>query len=65
MPPPSTSSVPNASILPLSSQRPLSRGGHSAAGCVPRTLPPTPTPLLQTQRAREKKLEVSRGKRKT
>jgi hypothetical protein len=65
MPPPSTSSVPNASILPLSSQRPLSRGGHSAAGRVPRTLPPTPTPTPLLQRSREKKLEVSCGKRKT
>jgi hypothetical protein len=43
-------------------QRPLSRGGHSAAGHVPRSLPPVP-PLIQ--RSREKKLEVSRGKRKT
>jgi hypothetical protein len=64
MPPPSTSNVPNASILPLSSQRPLSRGGHSVVGRVPRTLPPTPSPTL-LQRSREKKLEVSRGKRKT
>jgi hypothetical protein len=39
LPPPSTSNVPDASIFPLSSQRPLSRGGHSAAGCVPQTLP--------------------------
>jgi hypothetical protein len=39
MPPPSTSNVPDASIFPLSSQRPLSRGGHSVVGCVPRTLP--------------------------
>jgi hypothetical protein len=35
MPPPSTSDVPNSTILPLSSQRPLSRGGHSAVGHVP------------------------------
>jgi hypothetical protein len=39
LPPPSTSSVPDASVFPLSSQRPLSRGGHSATGCVPQTLP--------------------------
>jgi hypothetical protein len=62
MPPPSTSNVLDASILPLSSQRPLSRGGHSAVGRVPRSLPPTPTLL---QRSWEKKLDVSRGKRKT
>jgi hypothetical protein len=62
MPPPSTSGVLNSSILPLSSQRPLSCGGHSIAGCVPRSLPPVPTSL---QRSRDKKLEVSRGKRKT
>jgi hypothetical protein len=35
MPPPSTSSVPDASILPISSQHPLSRGGHSVVGRVP------------------------------
>jgi hypothetical protein len=62
MPPPYTTKVPNSSILPLSAQRPLSRGGHSAVGRVPRSLPPVPTLL---QRAQEKKLEVSRGKRKT
>jgi hypothetical protein len=33
--PPSTSGVTDSSILPLSSQRPLSRGDHSAAGRVP------------------------------
>jgi hypothetical protein len=54
MPPPSTSSIPDASIFPLSSQCPLSHGGHSATNRVPRTLPPTPTPLLQ--RSREKKI---------
>jgi hypothetical protein len=62
MPPPSTSRVPDSSVLPLSAQRPLSHGGHSAVGRVPRSLPPVPTLL---QRSREKKLEVSRGKRKT
>jgi hypothetical protein len=62
MPPPSTSGVANSTILPLFSQRPLSRGGHSVAGRVPRSLPLVPTSL---QRSRDKKLEVSRGKRKT
>jgi hypothetical protein len=62
MPPPSTSGVPNSTILPLSSQRPLSRWGHSTIGRVPRSLPPVPTSL---QRSWDKKLEVSRGKRKT
>jgi hypothetical protein len=62
MPPPSTSDVPNSTMLPLSSQSPLSRGGHSTVGRVPRSLPPVPTSL---QRSRDKKLEVSRGKRKT
>jgi hypothetical protein len=62
MPPPSISDVPNSTILPLSSQCPLSHGGHSAVGRVPRSLPPIPTSL---QRSRDKKLEVSRGKRKT
>jgi hypothetical protein len=56
-------SIPDSSVLPLSAQHPLSRGGHSATGRVPRSLPPVPT--LQIQRSREKKLEVSRGKRKT
>ena len=63
MPSPSTSSIRDASIFPLSSMHPLSHGGHSPISHVPRTLPPTPTPLLQ--RSREKKLEVSHGKRKT
>jgi hypothetical protein len=62
MPPPSTTRVPDSSVLPLFAQHPLSRGGHSAAGRVPRSLPPVP-PLIQ--KSREKKLEVSRGKRKT
>jgi hypothetical protein len=62
MPPPSTTRVPDSSVLALSAQHPLSRGGHSAVGRVPRSLPPVP-PLIQ--RSREKKLEVSRGKRKT
>jgi hypothetical protein len=35
MPPPSTSGVPNSTILPLSSQRPLSCRGHSVVGRVP------------------------------
>jgi hypothetical protein len=63
MPPPSTSRFPDASVLPLSPQHPVLCGGHSVVGRVPRTLPPSPTTLLQ--RSREKKLEVSRGKRKT
>jgi hypothetical protein len=54
MPPPSTNNVPDASILSLSSQCPSSREGHSVVGRVPRTLPPTPTRLLQTQRAQER-----------
>jgi hypothetical protein len=62
MPPPSTTRVPDSSFLPLSAQRPLSRGGHSAVGRVPRSLPPVPARI---QRSREKKLEVSRGMRKT
>jgi hypothetical protein len=62
MPPPSTTRVPDSLVLPLSTQHPLSRGGHSAAGRVPRSLPPVP-PLIQ--RSWEKKLEVSRGKRKS
>ena len=62
MPPPSTTRVPDSSILPLSAQRPLSCGGHSAVGRVPRSLPPVPALI---QRSREKKLEVSYGKRKT
>jgi hypothetical protein len=62
MPSPSTTRVPDSSVLPLSTQRPLSRGGHSAVGRVLRSLPPVP-PLIQ--RSREKKLEVSCGKRKT
>jgi hypothetical protein len=62
MPPPSTTRVLDSSILPLSAQRPLSHGGHSVVGRVPRSLPPVPTLI---QRSREKKLEVSRGKRKT
>jgi hypothetical protein len=59
---PSTTRVLDSLVLPLSTQHPLSGGGHSAAGRVPRSLPPVP-PLIQ--RSREKKLEVSRGKRKT
>jgi hypothetical protein len=62
MPPLSTTRVPDSSVLPLSAQRPLSRGGHSVVGHVPRSLPPVPALI---QRSREKKLEVSRGKRKT
>jgi hypothetical protein len=62
MPPPSTTRVPDSLVLPLSAQRPLSRGGHLADGRVPRSLPPVSALI---QRSREKKLEVSRGKRKT
>jgi hypothetical protein len=62
MSPPSTSKAPDASVLPLTSHHPLSRGGHSAVGRLPRTLPATTTLL---QRSWEKKLEVSRGKRKS
>jgi hypothetical protein len=62
MRPPSTTRVPDSSVLPLSAQCPLSRGGHSAVGRVPRSLPPVPA---LSQRSREKKLEVSCGKRKT
>jgi hypothetical protein len=62
MPPPSTSRFPDAGALPLASQHPTLRGGHVAVGHVPRTLPPTPAPLLH--RSQEKKLEVSHGKRK-
>jgi hypothetical protein len=36
--------------------------GVTAAGCVPRTLPPTPAPLLH--RSQVKNLEISLGKRK-
>jgi hypothetical protein len=61
-PPPSTTRVPDSSVLPLSAQCPLSRGGHSTVGRVPRSLPPVPAFI---QRSWEKKLEVSRGKRKT
>jgi hypothetical protein len=62
MPSPSTTRVADSSILPLFAQCPLSRGGHSAAGRVPQSLPPV---LVLIQRSWEKKLEVSRGKRKT
>jgi hypothetical protein len=62
MPPPSTTRVPDSSILPLCAQRPLSRGGHSVVGRVPRSLPPISALI---QRSREKKLEVSRVKWKT
>jgi hypothetical protein len=62
MPPPSTTRVPDSSVLSLSAQHPLSREGHSAIGHVPRSLPHVPALL---QRSREKKLEVSCGKRKT
>jgi hypothetical protein len=54
MPPPSTSRFPDATIFPLSSQHPGLHGGHVVVGRVPRTLPPTPTPLLH--RSQEKKL---------
>ena len=61
MPPPTTSRFPDVGVLPLASQRPRIRGGHSSSSHVPRSLPPAPI----TPRTREKKLEVSRGKRKT
>ena len=61
MPPPTTSRFPDAGVLPLASQRPIIRGGHSSSSRVPRSLPAAPIP----PRTREKKLEVSRGKRKT
>jgi hypothetical protein len=35
MPPPSIRNVPDSSILPLSSQRPLLCGGHSTVRHVP------------------------------
>ena len=57
MPPPTTSRFTDAGVLPLASQRPTIRGGHSSSSCVPRSLPPAPIP----PRTREKKLEVSRG----
>ena len=61
MPPPTTSRFPDAGVLPLASQRPAIRGGHSSSSHVPRSLPTTPIP----PRTREKKLEVSHGKSKT
>jgi hypothetical protein len=62
MPPPSTSRFPDAEALPLASQNLELHEGHVAASHVPRTLPPTTAPLLH--RSQEKKLKVSRGKRK-
>jgi hypothetical protein len=62
MPPPSTTRVPDSSVLPLSAQCPFSRGAHSIVGRVPRSLPPVSALI---QRSRENKLDVSRGKRKT
>ena len=61
MPPPTTNRFPDAGVLPLASQRPTIHGGHSSSSRVPRSLPATPSPL----RTREKKLEISCGKRKT
>ena len=61
MPPPTTSRFLDARVFPLASQRPTIRGGHSSSSRVPRSLPLAPIP----SRTREKKLEVSRGKRKT
>ena len=61
MPPPTTSRFTDARGLPLASQRSTICGGHSSSSRVPRSLPATPIP----PRTREKKMEVSRGKRKT
>ena len=61
MPPPTTNRFTDAGILPLASQRPTIHRGHSSSSRVPRSLPPAPIP----PRTREKKLEVSCGKRKT
>ena len=61
MPSPKTSKFSDAEVLALASQRLPICGGHSSSSHVPRSLPPTPIP----PRTREKKLEVSRGKRKT
>jgi hypothetical protein len=62
MPPPSPSRLPDVGALPLASQRLVLHGGHVVVDHVPRTLPPTPAPLLH--RSWEEKLEVSHGKRK-
>ena len=61
VPPPTTNRFPDAGVLPLASQRSTIRGGHSSSSRVPQSLLATPIP----PRTREKKLEVSRGKRKT
>ena len=70
MPPPSSSNVrpiPPIPAFPPASQPPSSRGVRVATGCDSRPLPPTQdeeTPTGSAHRSREKKLEVSRGKRK-
>ena len=61
MPLPTTSRFTDAGDFPFASQCPTIRGGHSSSSHVPRSLPPAPIP----PRTREKKLEVSHGKRKT
>ena len=67
MPPPSTSSAPDAIALPLASQPPSLCGGHVAIGHGSRPLPPTlneetPTPTIHIPW--KNKLEVSHCKRK-
>ena len=44
MPPPTTSRFTDVGVLPLDSQRPTIRGGHSSSSRVPRSLPPAPIP---------------------
>ena len=61
IPPPINNRFSDAWVFPLASQCLEIRGGHSSFSRVPRSLPTTPIP----PRTREKKLEVSRGKRKT
>ena len=61
MPPPTPSRFTDAGVCPIASQRWTIHGGHSSSSRVPRSLPATPIP----PRTREKKLEVSRGKRET
>ena len=59
MPPPTTSRFTDAGVLPLASQRPTIRGGHSSSSRVPRSLPLAPIP----PRTQEKfwKFFVARG----
>ena len=61
MPPPTTSRFSDAGVFPLASQHLAFNGGHSSSSRVPRSLLAAPIPL----KTREKKLEVSRGKKKT